>query len=294
MREVYKDATSQTQYVVLRSSTTGLAATGKVYTDITGSYTRSRSARAAITMATLASASAAWSSGGFILVDDTNCPGLYRFDVPDAAFATGVDRVIISLKATGVLDEHLEVVLVNWNKQVGSIPNAAAEAAGGLYTRGTGPGQINQAADGMIDTNPVRLNNVSQSLLDLKDFADDGYDPSTNKVQGLVLADAVTAVSAGGITAASIGADAFTAAKFAADVGVEFADALLDRDMATGADSGSPTVRTVRQALRALRNRFGLVGTTRSVYKEDDVTASWTSVVTTSPTADPIIADDPA
>ncbi len=134
MRECFKDATSQSVYVVLRLSTTGLAATGKLYTDITGSYTRSRAARVGITMATLASASAAWSSGGFILVDDTNCPGLYRFDVPDAAFATGADRVIISLKATGVLDEHLEVVLINWNKQVGAVPNAVAGATGGLPT----------------------------------------------------------------------------------------------------------------------------------------------------------------
>lgn len=73
-----------------------------------------------------------------------------------------------------------------------ALPNAAAEAAGGLFTRGTGAGQINQAANGMIDTNPVRLNNVSQSLLDLKDFADDGYDPSTNKVAGVALVDVLT------------------------------------------------------------------------------------------------------
>lgn len=73
-----------------------------------------------------------------------------------------------------------------------ALPNAAAEAAGGLFTRGTGAGQINQAANGMVDTNPVRLNNVAQSLLDLKDFADDGYDPATNKVQGVVLTDTVT------------------------------------------------------------------------------------------------------
>jgi phage baseplate assembly protein W len=168
--------------------------TGKIHSDVTGSYTRSRAARTAITMATLASASAAWSSGGFILVDDTNCPGLYRFDVPDAAFATGagVDRVIVSVKVTGAIEEHIEFLLTDWNKQVASIPNAAAEAAGGLFTRGTGAGQINQAANGMIDTNPVRLNNVAQSLLDLKDFADEGYDPATNKVEGVKLADTVT------------------------------------------------------------------------------------------------------
>lgn len=72
------------------------------------------------------------------------------------------------------------------------------------------------------------------------------------------------------------------------------ADALLDRNMATGTDSGSPTVRTVRQALRALRNKFSFSGSTRTVFKEDDTTASWTSVVTTDAAAVPIVSDDPA
>jgi hypothetical protein len=37
-----------------------------------------------------------------------------------------------------------------------ALPNANAEAAGGLYTRGSGAGQINQPANGMIDSNVVR------------------------------------------------------------------------------------------------------------------------------------------
>lgn len=36
-----------------------------------------------------------------------------------------------------------------------ALPNAAAEAAGGLYTRGAGAGQINQPANGMVDINAV-------------------------------------------------------------------------------------------------------------------------------------------
>ena len=56
-----------------------------------------------------------------------------------------------------------------------ALPNAAAEAAGGLYTRGSGAGQINQAANGMIDTNPVRLNNVAASLLNLEKSASTIY-----------------------------------------------------------------------------------------------------------------------
>lgn len=71
----------------------------------------------------------------------------------------------------------------------------------------------------------------------------------------------------------------------------EIADGLLDRDMSTGTDSGSPTVRTVRQALRAIRNKSSVAAGTLTVTKEDDTTASWTAAVTGTPT---VTAIDPA
>lgn len=71
------------------------------------------------------------------------------------------------------------------------------------------------------------------------------------------------------------------------------ADAILDRNMATGTDSGSPTVRTVRQALRFSRNKVSISGGTLTVTKEDDTTASWTASVTTT-AGDPITTVDPA
>ena len=72
------------------------------------------------------------------------------------------------------------------------------------------------------------------------------------------------------------------------------ADALLDRDRSVGADSGSTTVRTVRQALRFLRNAWSISGTTLTVNKEDDSTASWTGTVTTDAAADPVTGNNPA
>jgi len=38
----------------------------------------------------------------------------------------------------------------------------------------------------------LQMGGVTQSATDLKDFADDGYDPATNKVQGVVLVDTTT------------------------------------------------------------------------------------------------------
>lgn len=96
---------------------------------------------------------------------------------------------------------------------------------------------------------------------------------------------------------ASVGAMAanvMTAAAAAADFGNELADALLDRDMSVGTDSGSTTVRTPRQGFRAIRNKTVFAAGTLTVYKEDDSTSSWTAAVGTDAAAQPIVSIDPA
>jgi hypothetical protein len=70
----------------------------------------------------------------------------------------------------------------------------------------------------------------------------------------------------------------------------EVADALLNRDMSAVSDTNT---RSPLNALRALRNKWSYSGTTRTVCKEDDSTTAWTSVSTTSPSADAITGDDP-
>lgn len=73
------------------------------------------------------------------------------------------------------------------------------------------------------------------------------------------------------------------------------ADFFLDRDMSVGTDSGSAAVRTVRQALRPLRNKVLVsTGGTITVFKEDDVSTSWTGVVSTNTAAVQIVGVDPA
>jgi hypothetical protein len=104
MREVTKGATSQSIDVFIQDSsvTTGAGLPGLVYNSasLVGSYRRGPvGSRVAITLATLANAQAAFSSGGFVEIDATNMPGWYRLDVPDAALAAGSgDYVDIHLK----------------------------------------------------------------------------------------------------------------------------------------------------------------------------------------------------
>src|SRR4051812_22716054 len=115
MRLIKKGATSQSVYfsILDSASTTGGKKTGIVYNaaGLTAYYTLNGAAAVAITLATLAAASSAYSSGGFKEVDATNAPGLYRLDVPNAGL-TGADSVVISLKgASGMVQVDIEIQL---------------------------------------------------------------------------------------------------------------------------------------------------------------------------------------
>lgn len=129
-------------------------------------------------------------SGGASINNDTEGYGWFT------GLVTGVlpwRGPVIGFRASGINDKLLDSAYDTTRGLAGTaLPGAAAEAAGGLYTRGSGAGQLNQQANGQHDVNVERLLNVAQSATDLKDFADDGYDPATNKVQGVVLVDTLT------------------------------------------------------------------------------------------------------
>lgn len=74
------------------------------------------------------------------------------------------------------------------------------------------------------------------------------------------------------------------------------ADALLNRNMAVGLDSGTNTTafRTPRQALRVLRNKASIAANILSVTTEDDSTLSWSATVVSDPAAQPSTSVDPA
>lgn len=81
---------------------------------------------------------------------------------------------------------------------------ADLRAAGGIATtQASGRPEVNTThwlgtaaatptVAGVPEVDITHLVGVAQSATDLKDFADDGYDPATNKVQGVVLVDTLT------------------------------------------------------------------------------------------------------
>ena len=135
-RCILKGSTDQSVIIRIIDSTDGTPETGVVYntSGIAMWYRREGATVTAITEATLAAADSAHSDGGIIHLSD----GYYRLDLPDAAVATGVASVMVGGAVTGMIVIGTEIQLVNYNPQDGvrlgltAMPNAAADAAGGL------------------------------------------------------------------------------------------------------------------------------------------------------------------
>jgi len=98
----------------------------------------------------------------------------------------------------------------------------------------------------------------------------------------------VATIDAGAITTAAFAAAALDATVFATDAEQAFADRLLLRSIAGGADSG----RTVGTALYVLRNKVDASSSVGTVYQVDDSTSAFTFSNTTG--AFPISSVDPA
>jgi hypothetical protein len=73
---------------------------------------------------------------------------------------------------------------------------------------------------------------------------------------------------------------------------IENADALLARDIGSGSLAGTLDERTVRAALRFMRNQWTVAGSTLTVKKEDDSTTAWTAAVSTT-AGDPVTGINP-
>jgi hypothetical protein len=108
----------------LTFSTSGLAAY----------YVRNQSAPVAITLVTQ-TATGAWSSGGFAEIDSSTVPGVYRLDVPNAAFAAGASDVTIVVRgASGTNGAVLTVTLSSGGLTAAQTAAAVFDAVASSYT----------------------------------------------------------------------------------------------------------------------------------------------------------------
>lgn len=158
-------------------------------------------------------------SGGVSINNDTEGFGWFT------GVATGIlpwRGPTVGLRASGLNDLLVESAFSATRGLVGTaLPAVAAEAAGGLFTRGTGAGQINQAANGQIDANTMAVSGDSVAADNAEAFFDGtGYAGTGNTIP------TVTTVN-------GLAANVITAASMATDAGTEIAAAVWNED-ATG------------------------------------------------------------
>lgn len=168
---VKKDSTNRSVTLRIIDSTDGTPETGVVWNTagIDLWYRREGAAKVAVTEATLAALTTAHADGGFLHISD----GEYRFDLPDAAFATGAQHVDVGGTVTGMVVIGGRVRLVDYDPEnaadlgltnlTGHTPQtgdsfARIGAAGagltgitGAALSATGLDAIGQAATGMVE-----------------------------------------------------------------------------------------------------------------------------------------------
>lgn len=100
---------------------TGEPTTGLLFSDIetggSASYQRQGAGRFDFALVTQ-TVTGSHTDGGFIKIDDTNMPGLYRLDVPDGAFVSGADFVVIQLVAASGKNTVMRPIVIDLSPPV--------------------------------------------------------------------------------------------------------------------------------------------------------------------------------
>jgi hypothetical protein len=112
---VKKGSTNVSVELYIVDSTDGTPELGVLYNTagIDLNYRRDGAAVTTITEATLAALTTAHTDGGFLEIAN----GRYRFDVPDAAFASGVSQVTVGGTVTGMVVYPVTVQLVDYDPE---------------------------------------------------------------------------------------------------------------------------------------------------------------------------------
>jgi len=247
---------STSQSIELYLGATGLTASTS---GLSARYNRTRTASVSIPLVARTIAQA-WTSGGFAEVDATNMPGVYRLDIPDAALAAGADDVTVVVRgASGTNGAVMTVKLSSGGLTAAQTASAVWDEAVASHVT---PGTFGLVT---LETNQTTYNN-SQDLL---------------YVPGLVWDEAKSTHNIAGTFGERLQPNVL-------------ADDLLARDIGSGSSAGSINERTVRSALRGLRNKTTVINNEMTVYKEDDASTAWSATVSSSDSSKTITGVDPA
>ena len=247
---------STSQSIELYLGATGLTASTA---GLSARYNRTRTASVSIPLVARTIAQA-WTSGGFAEVDSTNMPGVYRLDVPDAALAAGADDVTIVVRgASGTNGAVMTVKLSSGGLTSAQTAAAVWDASPAGYATATTFGGV------LNETNQL-ANSIDSEVGDIPIQVWD--EPLINHTTA-------------GTTGQRLNANVL-------------ADELLARDIGSGSSAGAINERTVRSALRGLRNKTTVINSEMTVYKEDDASTAWSATVSSSDSSKTITGVDPS
>ena len=154
--------TSKTVKVFIQNNsvTTGAGLTGLAFgtSGLTAYYIR-EGAGSAVLISLATATLGTWATGGFIVVDGTNMPGLYELGIPNLALASGAKSVVIYLQGAANMAQTLlgiELTAVD-NQSTGfGLVNASANVA-----QWNGTNVASPATAGIPDVNARNINNVA-------------------------------------------------------------------------------------------------------------------------------------
>ncbi len=289
---------STSQSIELYLGATGLTASTA---GLSAYYNRTRSADVQITPLVARTIGQPWTSGGFAEVNASTMPGVYRLDLPDAAVAAGADDVTVVVRgASGTNGAVMTIKL----------------SSGGLTAA--------QTAQAVLDAVASTHNNIGSIGAFIQDKS--GYSLSTSQTFNTTgSVGSVTGNVSGDVTGTVGGVAGNVVGNLTGSVGTvanpdniidgvwdeqrvghtasgsfgeklqtnAMADEMLARDLGSGLNAGTAEERTVRSALRALRNKVNVGSSQMVVKKEDDTTDAWTASVTTTAVSSNVSGIDP-
>jgi hypothetical protein len=293
---------STSQSIELYLGATGLTASTS---GLSAYYNRTRTADVQIPLVARvidgSNPSGVWTSGGFAEVNASTMPGVYRLDLPDAAVAAGADDVTVVVRgASGTNGAVLTIKL----------------SSGGLTAA--------QTAQAVLDAVASTHNNIGSIGAFIQDKS--GYSLSTSQTFNTTgSVGSVTGNVTGNVTGTVGGVVGNVVGNLTGSVGTvatpdniidgvwdeqrvghtasgsfgeklqtnAMADEMLARDLGSGLNLGTTEERTVRSALRAIRNKVNVGSSQMVVKREDDTTDAWTASVTTTAVSSNVSGIDP-
>jgi hypothetical protein len=145
-----------------------LGATGLTYatSGLAAYYVRNQSAPVAITLVTQ-TPTGAWSSGGFAEIDSSAVPGVYRLDVPNAAFSAGASDVTIVVRgASGTNGAVLTVKLSSGGLTAAQTASAVWGASVAGYVAETDFGGVVNATRNVVGGIETSVQDIPQTVWD--------------------------------------------------------------------------------------------------------------------------------